>query len=300
MAGPVAETPIRAFLIGCPRSGTTLLQSLLFAHPGVVSFPETFFFAKVVPSPPERVRRRLRIASAQAPRALRDLDSFGVPADPHPRHLPSLTVNGYARRFVRRMDRAAIEAGARMWLEKTPRHARYVDRIQSVVPDARFIHLVRAGEAVAASLRDASNHDPAVWPSSTPPQLVEVWRRYLRISLRCIGRPNHCFVSYERLVEEPGPVLVALCEFLGLHCDPSLLERMLAGYAASSEKVIGRLVRGPGAATLATEPWKAGTDRAIANRNQGKLQRLFTDEERAVIVAAVAEQDAAVATIPFL
>ncbi len=300
MTGPRTRAPIRTFLIGCPRSGTTLLQSLLFAHPDVVSFPETCFFAKVVPSPRERVRRRLRVASAEAPGALRDLDSFGVPADPSPPRLASITVHGYAQRFLRRMDRAVDEASGAMWLEKTPRHARFVDRIESEIPGARFIHLIRAGEAVAASLRDASLNDPAVWPSSTPPQLVEVWTRYLRVSLRCIGRPNHCFVSYERLVQDPGPVIGALCEFLGLRADAALLEQMLADYAESSEKVIGRLVRGAGEVTLASEPWKAGTDGAIANRNQAKLQRLFTESERAVIVAAVAEQDGALATIPFL
>jgi hypothetical protein len=300
VTGTDARAPTRAFLIGCPRSGTTLLQSLLFAPPDVVSFPETFYFAKVVPSPRERVRRRLRVVSAEAPGVLRDLDSFGVPPDPAPPRLPSIGVSGYAQRFVRRMDRAAADSGAVMWLEKTPKHARYVDRIESEVPGARFIHLIRAGEAVAASLQDASNRDPAVWPSSTPPQLVEVWRRYLRISLRCVGRPNHCFVSYERLVAEPGPVMSALCESLGLRCDPVLLERMLAGYAASSEKVIGRLVRGSGEATIAAEPWKAGTDGAIANRNQAKLQSLFSEAERAVIIEAVAAQDAAVASIPFL
>jgi hypothetical protein len=300
VTGPDTRAPTRTFLIGCPRSGTTLLQSLLFAHPDVVSFPETFFFAKVVPSPRERVRRRLQVVSAEAPGVLRDLDSFGVPADPSPPRLPSITVHGYAQRFVRRMDRAVAEASGAMWLEKTPRHARFVDRIESEVPGARFIHLIRAGEAVAASLRDASINDPAVWPSSTPPQLVEVWARYLRISLRCIGRPNHCFVSYERLVQDPRPVMGALCEFLGLRGDAALLDRMLAGYAESSEKVIGRLVRGAGEVTLASEPWKAGTDGAIANRNQAKLQRLFTESERGVIVAAVAEQDGALATIPFL
>jgi hypothetical protein len=33
----------RLFLVGCPRSGTTLLQSLLAAHPQIASFPESHF-----------------------------------------------------------------------------------------------------------------------------------------------------------------------------------------------------------------------------------------------------------------
>jgi hypothetical protein len=34
----------RIFLVGAPRSGTTILQSLLAAHPEVISFPESKFF----------------------------------------------------------------------------------------------------------------------------------------------------------------------------------------------------------------------------------------------------------------
>ncbi len=34
----------RVFIVGAPRSGTTLLQSMLAAHPRTVSFPETQYF----------------------------------------------------------------------------------------------------------------------------------------------------------------------------------------------------------------------------------------------------------------
>jgi len=40
----------RIFLVGCPRSGTTLLQSMLARHDRVFTFPESHLFARSVPS----------------------------------------------------------------------------------------------------------------------------------------------------------------------------------------------------------------------------------------------------------
>ena len=287
------------FLVGCPRSGTTLLQSLLFAHEGVVSFPETFFFVKVLPTT-GRWRRRFGLPSPEAPVAVTQLDALGVAADPSPSRLDFLTVRGYAGHFVRRMDRSAREAGASVWVEKTPRHARHVKGIERRVPDARFIHMIRSGEAVCASLRDVGDSEPELWGTSSALELVEIWRRYLHYSLAWIGRENHVFVSYERLVEDPEQVMAKLCRFLDLADDPGALERMLGGYRASAAGVIGRVVGSDTGTRVADEPWKAGTDGAIANRNEEKLRRVFDEQERADIARAVATEAAALATIPFL
>ncbi|MEM9163612.1 MAG: sulfotransferase, partial [Cyanobacteria bacterium P01_F01_bin.4] len=45
------------FVVGCSRSGTTLLQSLLASHPEIISFPESKFFVDLVWMPEERSRR---------------------------------------------------------------------------------------------------------------------------------------------------------------------------------------------------------------------------------------------------
>ncbi|MEQ8960988.1 MAG: sulfotransferase [Coleofasciculus sp. C2-GNP5-27] len=52
----------RIFLVGCPRSGTTLLQSLLAAHPQIASFPESHFFRHLIPEF-EPKRRLLGLSS---------------------------------------------------------------------------------------------------------------------------------------------------------------------------------------------------------------------------------------------
>src|SRR5258706_12754544 len=42
------EVGSRLFVVGCARSGTTLLQSFLAAHPAVLSFPETAVFGRLL------------------------------------------------------------------------------------------------------------------------------------------------------------------------------------------------------------------------------------------------------------
>ena len=67
------------FLVGCPRSGTTLLQSLIASHPQVYSLPETNFFRLLLHSEefPRRCAPPLRLAKGFARarrRALARLD----------------------------------------------------------------------------------------------------------------------------------------------------------------------------------------------------------------------------------
>ena len=39
----------RIYIVGCPRSGTTLLQSMVAAHPLLTSYPETHFWDYTIP-----------------------------------------------------------------------------------------------------------------------------------------------------------------------------------------------------------------------------------------------------------
>jgi hypothetical protein len=299
MRWAASSLPIgRAFLVGCPRSGTTLLQSLISAHPDVVSFPETFFFRRTLPA--GRFRRHLGLAASGAAGVLDDLDGFGVAADPAHTRLPLVTAGQYARCFTRRMDRSALQTGASLWLEKTPSHARHIPQIERLVARARFIHIVRAGEAVVASIQEASERDPTVWPRLAPLDNVEVWRRYVRYSQICVGRENHAFVSYERLVAVPEAVLTSLSKFLELRIDAKILAALLTGYRASSKQVIGRLVRSDGADLLAREPWKDDVAGALTNRNDAKFRSLFSEPEQERITRAVAQEREAVASLPFL
>ncbi|MGC9503574.1 sulfotransferase family protein, partial [Baaleninema sp.] len=170
----------RVFVLGCPRSGTTLLQALMTAHPDVTSFPETLFFMKafgrvehrIFGTSPEGIRETVAdwrdswllardiLPKRYRHRVAKRMQQFLADIDREdllslmPRESSSSRewVNG----FVHLMDRVTIDRGKSVWLEKTPYHLYYIDRIQHYLPDARFIHIVRNGIDVVASLYDAA------------------------------------------------------------------------------------------------------------------------------------------------
>lgn len=291
-----AGAPVRTFLVGCPRSGTTLLQSLLFAHPRVISFPETHFFPKVVIS--NRLRR-LGLASRQAGEAIEYLIGLGLlePGEGSPQ---PLTVGGHARLLTKTLDAAAHRSDSSHWLEKTPNHLRYVGEIERHIPNARIVHIIRSGEAVVASLQEAARKRPDVWWPLGIDQCVEVWRSDVHRSRSCIGRLNHAFVSYERLVAHPPSVLRRLCACLELPVDDAVLDRMLSDYAVKGTQTKGYVRLTESGPIREPEPWKDDLGAPIRNRNAGKFQTTFTPVEQAEIKRAVAREDPIMHSFPFL
>jgi len=255
----------RLFLVACPRSGTTLLQCLLAAHPRIASYPESHFFPHLVPA--QRWRRALGLAKKGIGSHFHEyLHKLGrqdlrewVPAGER-------RARPYARAFAAVLDRLTEEQGKDIWLEKTPVHLLYIRHIRKLVPEVRFIHMVRSGEDVVASLYEVTGKYPKVWGGARGvDESVDRWLRDVRTSRRYLKDPDHALVRYEDLVTEPGKVLEALCAFIGVAFD----EQMLADYAQQA----GRLV-------LADETWKAGADRAIENANAGKFYQVFDEDQQ--------------------
>lgn len=280
----------RIFLVGVPRSGTTLLQALLAAHPDVTSFTESHFFSRcftTVPGlgavlrddPTPRLHEFLAENQSDPPPAA---TWFGPPT-PTALRLPPLrpaATNEVARRLVHVLDELAQGRGAAYWLEKTPRHLQRLDLIERACQGdlpTQFVHLVRRGPETVASLFDASKHWERAYDLD---ECIRRWNDDLAITVSHLDEPGHHVVLYEALTRDPETVVRRLLDRLGLTWAPTLLD----DYA-----------RGAGALATPGESWKQGTVRTIApsSRVDEVLDPAQREAVRAGIVAERYEQVAA-------
>lgn len=266
----------RFFLVGTPRSGTTLYQCILAAHPQVFSCPETNFFLDLVPKR-NPVARLLGLATPPGRRNYQRFRQWALKDANVDAPKPRLFVRKYANSFVRTLDEATTLQGKTHWLEKSPVHLRSIETIKRHVPRARFLHLIRRGPDNIASLYDVTQKNREWWGTKWSLEYcVQYWIDDARISLQYQNDPSHLVVTYNEVVDVPNIAITRACEFMGLPFDPA----MLTNYAQSADQVVEQ-----GAV------WKAGVRQSIQSQDGAKFARLFTPEQQEYILQRVASVD---------
>src|SRR5437868_932206 len=131
------------FIVGCPRSGTTMVQQALNRHSRIVIPPETKFFFSFFGHP-----RRVQL------RHLKRLNTdLGINLAEPAGRISSVAdgrafYDAMARQYLERLQRT----DAAYFGEKTPEHTGHLPRIQQLFPDAKILVLYRDGRDVAVSL----------------------------------------------------------------------------------------------------------------------------------------------------
>jgi hypothetical protein len=259
----------RIFVVGCPRSGTTLLQSLIAAHPEIASFPESKFFNALI-SPGSR-RSRLGIPAIRAREKFNDfLNEMNRAEMQNLLPKTALFVPQYAQAFIKALDFLAQEQKKTGWIEKTPSHIQRINCIEKLVAAAKFIHIIRNGEDVIASLYEVTHKYPDIWNGARSiDQCLQRWNNDVQISLCHQNRSNHFVVRYEELTEDPKSVLLEVCKF----CNVQFHESMLVTYADSAKQVIRK-----------REQWKSSVSQNIQNTKREKFLKVFNEEEQQYIL----------------
>lgn len=206
-----ATYPTRAFIVGCPRSGTTWLQLLLDRHPDVVTAPETQIFAYYL------VHFRRQWEHEHDGAAARNQGGAGLS-----RLLDHEAFDELCRRsadFV--LDRiASHDPDADVVLEKSPLHALYVDWIRRLYPEARFIHVIRDPRDTVSSLIAAGWSWGSGWAPRNVIDAARLWNDNVRSARSLESRPDaYREVRYEGLNADAESVLGDVLGWLGLSAD---------------------------------------------------------------------------------
>ena len=199
------------FLVGCPRSGTTWLQRLLASHPRIRSGEESHFFSLYVGpqlrSWNDQKTRHFNggVGHAAGPQAYFREEEFFV------------ILKNYLSALLKPvLDRLQTD---QLFLEKTPSHALYIPEIKQLLPESRFIHLLRDSRDVVASLMTASRGWGRSWAPNSAELAAAMWVQHVdavKTAAKNLSDHEFCEVRYEDLWSLPLDTLKRLAEFLDI------------------------------------------------------------------------------------
>lgn len=261
----------RVFLVGCPRSGTTLLQSMLMSHSRIASFPETHFFDRGFGGQRRWVlHETLRGGYLWYLLVTWLVQKCKIPWPQAIQTPLSPSKRAMVRVFQQTLDQLARNGGHDVWVEKTPRHLHFLSRIEQTVEQPRFVHIVRDGRAVVASAVRLAHTHPEKWSHFRDVDAaIERWNRCVRTSVSTADRPNHAVVLYQRLVDEPEAVLTKLAAFLGVTYEPA----MTSEFDQAAQSVVND-----------DEDWKSkNKDSQLESRELQKFQSIFSPHEQSYV-----------------
>jgi len=220
------EAPV--FVVGCPRSGTTVLyHMLLSAGDFAVYRAESNVFNLLVPR-----FRGMRSASDQ--KELLDVwlrsKLFRVsglePGEVSATIMAECRNAGDFLRIV--MQKIARKQGVRRWADCTPEHLLYMMEIKRQIPDALFVHMIRDGRDVALSYARQGWSHPLPWDRNERLAVAGLYWEWMvrkgRQEGRRLGEAYH-EVRFEELISNPQQTLSRLGEFVGRDLDFQRIQR---------------------------------------------------------------------------
>ncbi len=229
VAGREAEQPQLpcVFVVGCPRSGTTLLQRILDHHPLLAVGYDTHFIPHAVRRVPVGVDPPLTAEMIQKVRGHRRFPRLGlseraIDRAEHGARTYGEFVSGLYFEFARLQGKPL--AG-----EKSPGYCRHLPRLHGLFPQARSIHLIRDGRDVALSILDWGKGQPGrleLWQKEPVGTCALWWNWKVERGIRdgaALGPTSYLEVSYEELAAHPETTVRTVTQFLDLPYSPELL-----------------------------------------------------------------------------
>lgn len=256
-----ADEPI--FIVGAPRSGTTLLAALLASHSRISCGPEAQFFNKLDPAhiaaavrDPYWPHSAISLLCSLTLANQRVIDLFGIDESYLTQFLSLRTPSAGAMLEALTKTLAERQGKAR-WAEKTPNHILHLTEIRREWPAATMVRIVRDPRDSASSMRRLP------WASRSVLANAQLWADWHEQSKSFFRQDLHTWtVRFEDLVDEPVAYLRDLCEFIGEKYEPTMLDTSVSGGIVSSP----------------TETWKSDVSKPIDPQQGSRWKEHLPDD----------------------
>lgn len=250
------DSPV--FICGYPKSGTTLMVSLLDGHRDLLVIPEeTKFFTMVFPKDFEKrfdaLFRDTNIAAIQRgivdePSGLRDYREVNFEflrasardywenSQQNPKHLLECLAYGFSE--------VTGKDDFLHWVEKTPGNENYLKQITEWWPKSLAIFMVRDPRQAFCSHREYQKKKPR--PSKIPlNRFLRNWEKSVRSFQRYLADGGKGLViRYEDFIRDPRSVMNEVAEFLGISFNECLLYPTRAGIKWKGNAALGKDFQG--------------------------------------------------------
>jgi hypothetical protein len=265
------------FILGNPRSGTTLVRLMFDANPLITVPPEcgfaVWFFNKY------KIWKELENAKNISDfikdlKTAKKIDTWNLNfkklneqlLQSNPKSYSELINNIYI--YYALNQNKTIE----LWGDKNNFYINHIKEITSIFPEARFIHLVRDGRDVACSYKELGNKNIiSNFAPKLPTDIKDIaneWKTNNEVILRDLFQYSneelYLTVKYEDLILENEPLLRNLCNFL----DINFHENMLEHYNYSKSYEPNEYMQ-----------WKTNTDKPLLKNRINRYKKELTEHE---------------------
>lgn len=245
-ADEVSICPDPIFVVGAPRSGTSMMQWSLRQHQRLWGGEESDFLIPLIRASHDVHQQGTRRGERHW------LSSEGVEWEEFVRYVGM----GMNALYTQRSD-------GKRWVEQTPQYTLHLDELSTMFPGAVFLFMLRDGRQVVHSLRHFVNpveHERA----------CQIWRTFTLAGLEFAGsdRQDRLFtVSYDEIVQRTADTLLDIYSFLGLEFAQASVEFI------TSRGPINSSFAGESALAKVTPRWELWTpdERRIFNEVAGDL-----------------------------